>query len=141
MRAFLFLRLERATRGIQQQPIAASLRGQLCDLIRELRMLDAPLLRPLAIGFRHQLAHTIRADLSFNEAGELTNFWSDDRYQTSPDGKSVKKVRWSTPLLGYRSCGPIRLTSGGEARWHESSGDYAYIELTLDDVQYNVPSR
>jgi len=42
--------------------------------------------------------HTIRAELSFNEAGKLTNFWSDDRYQTSPDGKSVKTVRWFTPL-------------------------------------------
>jgi hypothetical protein len=37
--------------------------------------------------------HTIRAELSFNQAGELTNFWSNDRYQTSPDGKSVKKDR------------------------------------------------
>jgi hypothetical protein len=26
-------------------------------------------------------------------------------------------------------------------RWHESGGDYAYIELTLDDVQYNVRAR
>jgi Family of unknown function (DUF6544) len=85
--------------------------------------------------------HTIRAELSFNEAGELTNFWSDDRYQTSPDGKSVKKVRWSTPLTGYRSFGRVRLASGGEARWHDASGDYAYIELTLDDVQYNVGSQ
>ncbi len=85
--------------------------------------------------------HTIHAELSFNEAGELTNFWSDDRYQTSPDGRSVKKVRWSTPLTGYRSFGPVRLASGGKARWHEPSGDYAYIELMLDDVQYNVRSR
>ena len=84
---------------------------------------------------------TIRAELSFNEGGELTNFWSDDRYQTSPDGKSVKKVRWSTPLDGYRSFGPVRLASGGEARWHEPGTDYAYIELTLDDVQYNLHSR
>lgn len=85
--------------------------------------------------------HTIGAELSFNEAGELTNFWSDDRYQTSPDGKSVKKVRWSTPLGGYRSFGRVRLASGGEARWHEPGGEYAYIELTLDDVQYNLRSR
>jgi hypothetical protein len=34
--------------------------------------------------------HTIRAALTFNDAGELTNFWSDDRYQTAPDGKSVE---------------------------------------------------
>jgi len=84
---------------------------------------------------------TIRAELSFNEAGELTNFWSDDRYQTSPDGKTVKKVRWSTPLASYRSFGPVRLASGGEGRWHEPGRDYAYIELTLDDVQYNLRSR
>jgi hypothetical protein len=71
----------------------------------------------------------------------LTNFWSDDRYQTAPDGKSVKKVRWSTPLARYRSFGSVRLTSGGEGRWHEPDSDYAYIELTFDDVQYNVPPR
>ena len=85
--------------------------------------------------------HTIRAELSFNEAGELTNFWSDDRYQTSPDGKSVRKVRWSTPLFRFRSFGSVRLASGGEARWHEPGSDYAYIELTFDDVQYNVHSQ
>ena len=85
--------------------------------------------------------HTIRAKLSFNEAGELTNFWSDDRYQTSPDGKSVKKVRWSTPLGGYRSFQGVRLASGGEAKWHETDREYTYVELTFDDVQYNVRSR
>jgi hypothetical protein len=30
---------------------------------------------------------------------------------------------------------------GGEGRWHEPDGDYAYIELTIDDVGYNVQSR
>jgi len=85
--------------------------------------------------------HTIRAELSFNDIGDLTNFWSDDRYQTSSDGRSVKKVRWSTPLAGYRAFGPFHLASGGEAHWHEAGRDYAYIELTLDDVQYNVRAR
>jgi hypothetical protein len=85
--------------------------------------------------------HTIRAELSFNQAGQLTNFSSDDRYQTSPDGRSVKKVRWSTPLAGYRAFGPFHLSSGGQARWHEAGGDYAYIELTLDEIDYNVRSR
>jgi hypothetical protein len=82
--------------------------------------------------------HTIRAELSFNESGELANFWSDDRYQTSPDGRTVKKVRWSTPLAGYRSFGQVRLASAGEARWHEPHGSYTYLELTIDDVRYNV---
>ncbi len=85
--------------------------------------------------------HTIRAELVFNEAGELTNFRSGDRYEISPDGKGARKVPWSTPLARYRSFGPVRLASGGEARWHEPDGDYAYIELTFDDVRYNVHPR
>jgi hypothetical protein len=84
---------------------------------------------------------TIRAYLVFNEAAELTNFWSDDRYETSPDGKSAKKVRWSTPLANYRSFGPVRLASSGEGRWHEADGEYVYIELTIDDIQYNAQSQ
>jgi hypothetical protein len=85
--------------------------------------------------------HTVRAELSFNEMGELTNFLSDDRYAISPDGKSAKKVRWSTPLGPYRSFGHVRLASNGEGKWHEAAGEYVYIELTIDDVQYNVQSR
>ena len=85
--------------------------------------------------------HTIRAELSFNEAGELTNFRSGDRYRTSPDGKTATRVRWSTPLGRYRAFGAVRLASGGEGRWHEPGQDCAYIELTIDDVQYNVHSR
>jgi hypothetical protein len=85
--------------------------------------------------------HTIRAALSFNEAGELTNFRSDDRYRHSPDGKGYQKARWSTPLGAYRSFGSVRLASGGEARWDEPGREFTYIELTLDNVQYNLHSR
>jgi Family of unknown function (DUF6544) len=84
---------------------------------------------------------TIRAELWFNAAGELTNFWSDDRYQVAPDGGGLRRLRWSTPLGRHQAFGPVRLASHGEARWHEREGDYAYIELTIDDVQYNVESR
>jgi hypothetical protein len=84
---------------------------------------------------------TIRAELSFNESGELSNFSSTDRYQTSRDGSTVKRVRWSTPLGAYRSFGAVRLASGGEGRWHEPDREYVYIELTLDEVHYNVLSR
>lgn len=80
---------------------------------------------------------TIQAELFFNDAGELTNFVSDDRYQLSPDGKAVRR-RWSTPTADYRTFGSVRLCSGGDARWHDTDGEYAYIELTFDDVQYNV---
>jgi hypothetical protein len=82
--------------------------------------------------------HTIQARLSFNEAGELTNFESADRHQASGDGVAARPVPWSTPVSGYRLFGSVRLPSAGEGRWHEPGGEYAYIQLTIDDVEYNV---
>jgi hypothetical protein len=85
--------------------------------------------------------HTIRAVLSFNDAGELIDFVSDDRLQASGDGTIMRSLRWSTPITRYRTYGAVRLPAGGEARWHEPEGEYAYIELTIDDVEYNVRLR
>ena len=84
---------------------------------------------------------TIDATLSFAESGELIDFRSDDRRQIASDGRAARRMGWSTPLHAYRSFGPVRLASGGEARWHEPDGDYDYIELTFDSVQYNPRSR
>jgi uncharacterized protein DUF6544 len=80
---------------------------------------------------------TIRAELAFNQADELIDFWSDDRYQI--DGSRVSQLRWSTPISTYRSFGRVRLASQGEGRWHEAGGEYAYIQLTIDAVDYNLP--
>ena len=33
--------------------------------------------------------------------------------------------------------GPVRLASAGEGRWHDTAGDYAYIQLSIDAVRYN----
>ena len=85
--------------------------------------------------------HTIAAMLSFDDAGELTNFVSDDRFQTSAANKTTRQVRWSTPVHDYRTYGAVRLASRGEGQWHDAEGHYAYIELTIDDVQYNVRPR
>lgn len=85
---------------------------------------------------------TIRADLEFNDAGELVNFWSDDRRQMPPDGGPMRAIRWSTPVVrGYRTFGPMRLLAYGEGRWHEPAGDYAYVELDVNDVRYDVAGR
>jgi hypothetical protein len=82
---------------------------------------------------------TIRAELQFTADGELVDFVSDDRRALSTDGTTLRAVRWSTPLRDYRPFGSVRLASRGEGRWHEASGTYAYIELTVDGVEYNVP--
>lgn len=41
--------------------------------------------------------YTIGAEVVFNEAGELVNFWSDDRRRSSANGSTLEPVRWSTP--------------------------------------------
>jgi hypothetical protein len=84
---------------------------------------------------------TIHADLVFSDTGELVNFISDDRYQSGGDGQAMRKLRWSTPVGGYRTFGNVRLASTGAGRWHDAQGAYSYIELTIDDVRYNVSGR
>jgi len=82
-------------------------------------------------------ANTIAATLVFDAEGHLADFWSDDRDKAEPDG-TARNVRWSTPVHAYRRFGPVTLMANGEALWHEPTGPYAYLELTLDDVAYNV---
>jgi hypothetical protein len=81
---------------------------------------------------------SVRAELTFNAAGELIDFVSDDRYQASANGRKQTRRRWSTPARAYRAFGPMRLLAAGEGRWHMSDGAFTYIELTVDDVEYNV---
>lgn len=84
--------------------------------------------------------HTIRARLVFDDAGRLVDFHSDDRYQMA-SGTPARTLHWSTPLAAYRNFGPVQLASRGAALWHEPGGAYAYIELAIDDVDYNVTHR
>jgi hypothetical protein len=81
--------------------------------------------------------NTISAVLSFDEAGDLANFVSDDRYQSS-DGKTYEHFRWSTPVSAYRDFGGVRLASRGEATWRMPSGEFSYVRLEILSVVYNV---
>ena len=84
------------------------------------------------------VSHTIRAVLSFNDRGELTNFVADGRAAASADGKSFTKLRWSTPLRDYREFGSHRLMAHGEGIWHAPAGNYSYLRFDLDAIEYNV---
>jgi hypothetical protein len=83
-------------------------------------------------------AHTIGATLVFDGDGRLADFWSDDRGRAEPGGTVAQGQRWSTPVSAYRAFGPFTLMAQAEALWHAPAGPYAYLELTLDDVAYNV---
>jgi hypothetical protein len=80
--------------------------------------------------------YTIEAELVFNDQDELVDFWSDDRSLIGSNA-SARRLPWSTPVGSYKTFGKIRLASRGTARWHEPAGEYAYIELIIDDIQYN----
>ena len=74
--------------------------------------------------------------LTFNGAGELINFESDDRARAE-SGATFAARRFSTPVRGYRDFGPVRLMSFGEARWLLPDGEFTYGEFNLVEITYN----
>lgn len=87
-----------------------------------------------------QAGNTVSAVLLFNEAGELTGFHSDDRYQ-SADGKEYKQYRWSTPVHDYRDFGGVRLASRGEAIWDMPAGPLEYGRFEMVSLEYDIGPR
>jgi hypothetical protein len=81
--------------------------------------------------------HTIRAELSFGEEGDLVDFVSNDRYQ-SADGVTYRSFPWSTPVHEYRDFGGARLPARGEAIWKQPDGDLVYARFRLESIEYNV---
>jgi hypothetical protein len=84
-------------------------------------------------------AHTVSAELVFNDDHELIDFVSDDRSRASADGHHFTPQRWSTPLSHYRTHGARRNATYGEARWHapDPEGEFSYLELHVDEIVYN----
>lgn len=78
---------------------------------------------------------TVSALLTFNEAGDLVNFASPDRYY-SPDGKTTERWPWFTPMGQHRDFGDIRLPAYGEATWETPDGDFVYGEFHLQEIEY-----
>jgi hypothetical protein len=84
--------------------------------------------------------HAVSAVLTFEEAGDLVGFVSEDRCQ-SADGKSYRRFPWSTPLSDYRDFGPARLAAHGEARRREPAGEWVYGDFALERIAYNEALR
>jgi len=78
----------------------------------------------------------ITARLYFNEAGELINFTSNDRYDTSTESQ----IQFSTPAKKYTTINDHYLCHYGEATWHYPEGDFVYGKFNLIDIEYNVLS-
>lgn len=95
--------------------------------------------------------NTISATLSFDASGALTNFVSFDRARAedlknmratemSPGSAvgSANRLRWSTPIEGWRDFGGRKLPASAKAIWHLPSGDFVYGHFEILDAAYNV---
>lgn len=82
---------------------------------------------------------TVTALMTFSSNGDLVNFESLDRYQSS-DGKSYTLYPWYTPIRSYGEFDGQRLVSRAEASWRMPAGDFAYARLELLDIRYNAPA-
>ncbi len=79
---------------------------------------------------------TISAWLHFNDEGQLTNFISDDRYASQPDG-TMKKFTWSTPIRSYKKINAHQLPAEADAIYAYPNGDFCYGKFSTLDVKYN----
>lgn len=80
--------------------------------------------------------HTVSARLTFDAAGDLVGFLSDDRRQEDAD--ATRHVPWSTPISDYREVDGVRVGSRGDANWVERSGEWTYGRFTIRSIAYNV---
>ncbi len=85
-------------------------------------------------------SQVVSAELVFNEAHELVNFVSDDRFRSVDSENRFLNQIWSTPLRRYRTIGRRRVATYGEARWHAPNpeGTFTYLEFNLDDIEYEL---
>jgi hypothetical protein len=81
----------------------------------------------------------ISADLVFNDKGELVNFISNDRFETT-DGKNYMNYPWLTPVETYNEIKGYRLASKAFAIYRHPDKDFCYGEFSLKDIEYNCSS-
>lgn len=80
--------------------------------------------------------NTVAAIITFDAAGDLVGFLSNDRTQEDTNGS--RNVPWSTPISAYREIDGVRVGSRGDADWIETSGEWTYGQFTIRSIAYNV---
>jgi len=80
---------------------------------------------------------TVSSTLFFNEEGELVNFLSNDRFETT-DGKTYRNYPWLTPVTGYTNINGYRLPAGARLIYKHPDEDLCYGEFSLISMEYNL---
>jgi hypothetical protein len=78
--------------------------------------------------------HTVGAEVVFDQAGDLVDFVSDDRWQMDRD--PPVRARWRTPFSAYAVFDGVRLPVAGSATWGEGDAAWPYVELAVNRVTY-----
>jgi hypothetical protein len=80
--------------------------------------------------------HRVSAELTFDAAGDLVGFRSNDRYAAK--GKESVLLPWSTPISDYGEVDGVRLGRHGDANWVENGAEWTYGRFTVRSVAHNV---
>lgn len=101
-----------------------------------IRVLRSP--RALVLHERHTRRYSLRhsALLTFDPAGDLVGFVSEDRWQAAPP--SPLNVPWSTPISRYCEVNGLRVGTHGNANWIATTGEWTYGRFDIRSMAYNV---
>ncbi len=89
------------------------------------------------VGTLHHQGQTVTARLSFDAAGDLADFRSEDR-SLSSDGTSFTCLPWSTPVGAYMEGQGRRWMHQADAIWHEPEGAFPYARFEVAAMAFNV---
>lgn len=76
---------------------------------------------------------SVTATLYVDAEGKMTDFVAE-RYFEAGDAY----YPWSTPISAYGEFNGLRLPSRGKGVWKLPDGDFAYIDLFISELEYNI---
>lgn len=81
--------------------------------------------------------NTVTGRLIFDSDGKPLNFVAQ-RYREIDGDFSLDQ--WSTPITEYGTLAGLNLPLRGQAVWHLQPNDFAYVDVVVEEIQYNSAS-
>ena len=88
------------------------------------------------------------AEVEFSDAGKSVSgrlFVDDDGRPTNFTAMRYREIDgdfsldpWSTPITGYGVRAGLQLPTRGQAVWNLPDGDFTYVDLEIEEVEYNA---
>jgi hypothetical protein len=84
----------------------------------------------------HDNGKSVTGRMYFDDAGRLLTFVAQ-RYGEFKGSYAMNK--WATPVTEYGTFGGLRIPISGRGVWQDASGDFAYIDVRVHEIEYNQP--